>query len=149
MKYMVIISGLLSFAFAQGQTGTIKVRKDSCRCEKNDLYYMYSPFYDTSRWGAQPILRGKIVSIVDSLPVRNVKVSLYSGKTLMAYSCTDSAGMFIMVRLPEGSYHLQLIACNFAEMGVEAVTLKKSKITAYLDPPLFMLVSEKKKRKNK
>ncbi|HEY6160622.1 MAG TPA: hypothetical protein VI112_05345 [Bacteroidia bacterium] len=86
---------LLFFAFAEGQTATIKVRKADCNCGVTDTLAAKDTLENYSSPGSNIRVPGKVIDSITGKPLANVVLYYTFGKSKIRTGTTKEGVFFI------------------------------------------------------
>jgi hypothetical protein len=130
-NFTLMLKSILPFmifllpAFAEGQTGTIKVKKNDCNCLPNDTVAVPDTDLPASGQGGDLTVKGTVMDTISGKPLGKV-VIYYSVDGKKSRTMTDAKGTFF-IQVPPGSFRLSArIDCyeiKRSEFGPDSSTL--------------------------
>jgi hypothetical protein len=102
MRTLLLITGLLSFAFAEAQDGTIKVKKNDCECGAQDTIVAKDTLQAYSKTGPNIHISGKVTDSTTGRPLANVVLYYMIGNSKIRTG-TNKEGVFFITG-PPGFY---------------------------------------------
>lgn len=150
MKIILITLFTFCFAFAEAQTPSIKIKRKGekeCDCHAVISKEFVKRATDKKKKFTKgtAYLKGKVVDATTQKPVVNTAVEFIFGKGLVAASCTDSTGEFMLINIPVCKGKLLAKKCGFKNMEVSGIELVHGK-TIYQDMGLTPIIEKKKKK---
>jgi hypothetical protein len=153
MKSVLMLLGICCFAFADGQTGYIKVKKDSCRCKEGLQVQTFNESMADSTltriFHSSGYLKGKVVKRGTDSALAFATVKLLLDDSVIISGCTDIEGDYVLKPVPEGKYDMIITFCDFEPMLMKGIILQGGKTTYFDSPPLGLTPIGQKQEKEK
>ena len=145
MKHFTSILFLFCFVSAEAQTDTLKVKKNECECSSiisNDFKHSSSRERKVPKGSA--LLKGKALDQSTNKPIANTAVEFIWKSIVIAASCTDSTGEFMLINIPLVKGVLRSQKCGYKTISINTPEAANGKTVA-LD--LIMIPKLQKKKR--